>query len=132
MADPKQGNDDVQVEQDLGNLLRAGVILAALVVLAGGTVYLVHHGMEPRPDLRIFHGEPPELVSPFGIVEYALSLHGRGIIQLGLLLLIATPVARVVFSVVAFARERDFTYVGITLIVLGVLLYSLFFARFGA
>jgi uncharacterized membrane protein len=41
-------------------------------------------------------------------------------------------VARVVFSVVAFARERDFTYVGITLIVLGVLLYSLFFARFGA
>jgi uncharacterized membrane protein len=53
-------------------------------------------------------------------------LNSRGLIMLGLLLLIATPVARVIFSAFAFARERDFTYVCITLIVLGVLLYSLF------
>ena len=55
----------------------------------------------------------------------ALALHARAIIQLGLLLLIATPVARVVFSVYAFARQRDWVYVVVTLIVLGVLLYSL-------
>jgi uncharacterized membrane protein len=42
-----------------------------------------------------------------------------------LLLLILTPVARVAFSVAAFALERDWTYVAITLIVLAVLIYSL-------
>ena len=55
-----------------------------------------------------------------------MHLGGRGIIQLGLLLLIATPVARVVFSVIGFVRQRDFVYVVLTLIVLAVLLYSLF------
>jgi len=52
-------------------------------------------------------------------------MHAHGIIQLGLLLLIATPVARVAFSVVAFAAERDWLYVAITLIVLAILIYSL-------
>ena len=54
-------------------------------------------------------------------------LHGRGLIQLGLLLLITTPVARVLFSVLAFLYEKDWTYVGVTVIVLGLLSYSLFF-----
>ena len=51
--------------------------------------------------------------------------HSRGLIQFGLLLLIAVPVARVAFSVVAFALQRDRTYVVVTLIVLAVLLYGL-------
>lgn len=55
----------------------------------------------------------------------ALSFRSRGVIQLGLLLLIATPVARVVFSVFAFALQQDRTYVIVTLIVLAVLIYSL-------
>jgi uncharacterized membrane protein len=54
-----------------------------------------------------------------------LSFRGRGIIQLGLLLLIATPIARVALSVVAFAIQRDRLYVVATLIVLAVLMYSL-------
>jgi uncharacterized membrane protein len=51
------------------------------------------------------------------------------VIMLGLLLLVATPVARVVFSVAGFLRERDFLYVVLTLIVLAVLLSSLFFGE---
>jgi uncharacterized membrane protein len=47
-------------------------------------------------------------------------------VQLGVLLLIATPVARVAFSALAFARQRDYTYVALTLFVLAVLLCSLF------
>jgi uncharacterized membrane protein len=116
---------DEQIEQTLGNLLRVGVILAAAVVLAGGALYLFRHGGE-RTDLRVFRGEPHDLRSPVLIVEDALGLSSRGIIQLGLLLLVATPVARVLFSAVAFARQRDFLYVLLTLLVLGVLLYSLF------
>jgi uncharacterized membrane protein len=117
---------DEYVEQIVGNLLRAGVILAAVVVLLGGAVYLGRHHAEPSEGLRVFHGEPADLREPVGIVLDAWELRGRGLIQLGLLLLIATPVARVVFSAFAFARERDFTYVVVTLIVLAVLLYSLF------
>ena len=59
------------------------------------------------------------------IVRNAMDLSGRGIIQLGLLFLIATPVARVVFSIWGFAEERDRMYVVFTVIVLAVLLFSL-------
>jgi uncharacterized membrane protein len=131
MAGGKRGWGDVQVEQLLGNLLRAGVLLAAAVVLLGGVVYLARHGGERRPDLRKFRedAQPAELRSPTGIVGEALEFRGRALVQLGLLLLIATPVARVAFSVFAFLLERDLTYVALTLIVLGVLLYSLFFGK---
>jgi uncharacterized membrane protein len=60
-----------------------------------------------------------------GIYGSALKLSGRGIIQLGLLLLIATPVARVAFSVWGFAAEHDRMYVVFTLMVLAILLLSL-------
>lgn len=85
---------------------------------------MVQYGLT-APDFRIFHGESKELRSIPGILTYALSLDSRGIIQLGLLLLIATPVARVIFSVIAFALQRDLTYVIVTSIVLALLLYSL-------
>jgi uncharacterized membrane protein len=118
---------DAAVEQVLGNLLRVGVLLAAAVVLAGGTLYLVRHrGERSDQHYRLFRGEPADLRGPAGIVGEALALSSRGIIQLGLLILIATPVARVVLSLFAFARQRDSTYVLLTLVVLAVLLYSLF------
>ncbi len=115
---------DFRIEQVVGNLLRVGVVLAALVVAVGAVVFLVRHGGE-RPQYGLFRGEPFELQSVRGIVASALDGRGRGLIQLGLLLLVATPVARVVFSVFGFALERDRAYVVITLIVLGVLLFSL-------
>lgn len=115
---------DQRVEEIIGDLLRAGVIIAASVVSLGGIVYLVRHGSEP-PNYRVFLGEPAELRGVSGIIAEARSFSGRGIIQLGLLLLVATPVSRVIFSVAAFALQRDRTYVVITLIVLAALGYSL-------
>jgi uncharacterized membrane protein len=116
---------DQRFEELIANLLRAGVLLSATVVFLGAILYLVRHGFEPA-DYRVFHGEPDQLRSPHAILAFAIDLRGRGLIQLGLLLLIATPVARVTFSVFGFARERDRMYVGFTLVVLIVLLYSLF------
>jgi len=116
---------DRKVETLVGNLLRAGVLLSALVVFAGGVVYLARHGGE-RADYRVFKGEPSELLTIPGVLRAAFAFQGRGIIQLGLLLLIATPVARVVLSMVGFAAERDRMYVGFAAIVLVILLYSLF------
>jgi uncharacterized membrane protein len=116
--------DDEQLERMLGLLLRSGVIAAATMVLIGGIIYLIRHGAE-MPHYRIFLGEPDDFRRLPGIVNSALSFHGRGIIQIGFLILIATPVARVVYSVFAFALQRDRIYVTITLIVLAVLAYSL-------
>ncbi|MCL5883867.1 MAG: DUF1634 domain-containing protein [Desulfobacteria bacterium] len=115
---------DERVERVIGALLRWGVILAAGVVLAGGAMYLVRHGAT-MPDYRVFSGEPSDLRNVSGIVAGAVSWHSRGLIQFGLFLLIVVPVARVAFSVVAFALQRDRIYVVVTLIVLAVLLYGL-------
>src|SRR5262245_46201598 len=128
MSSANRHHGEERFEQFLGNLLRAGVVLATAVVLLGGVLYLVRHGGE-QPDRRVFHGEPADLRNPAGIVESAMQLSGRGVIQVGLLLLVATPVARVGFSVVGFLRERDFIYAVLTLIVLAVLLFSLFFGK---
>jgi len=105
-------------------MLRAGVLLSALVVSIGGAIYLWRHGHSPV-DFRVFRGEPADLRNLRGIVGETVTLHGRGIIQLGLLLLIATPVARVAFSIFGFAQERDRMYVVFTVIVFSILLYSL-------
>ncbi len=115
---------DQKIENIVGNLLRAGVLLSAVVVVFGGVLYLMQYG-HASADYRVFRGEPTDLKSVSGIVRDALALHSRGIIQLGLLLLIATPVARVAFSIFGFAEEKDRMYVAFTVIVLLILLYSL-------
>jgi uncharacterized membrane protein len=124
MANASIGWSDQRIETIMGNLLRVGVLLSAAIVLLGGVVYLIHRG-ETAPLYGQFHGEPANLRSVTGIVNAAMARQGRGIIQLGLLFLIATPLARVVFSVFAFAVQRDKLYVGVTLIVLAILVFSL-------
>jgi uncharacterized membrane protein len=124
VAENEKRWSDERLEAMIGNLLRAGLMLASVVVLAGAALYLARHG-GAHPSYHIFRGEPAELRGLGGILAAAGSLHGRALIQLGLLLLLATPVARVAFSLVAFALQRDRLYVGVTATVLAVLLYSL-------
>lgn len=116
--------NDQKIETIIGSLLRVGVMLAAAVVLFGAVVYLSRHG-GTTVDYKTFHGEPEQLRSVTEISSGAVQMSGRAIIQLGLLLLIATPIARVIFSAAAFALERDYLYVFLTLCVLAVLLFSL-------
>jgi uncharacterized membrane protein len=120
----QQAWDDHRIEVILGDLLRSGVVLAAAVVLWGACIYLSRHAHEPA-DYRVFRGEPSDFRTISGVIQSVISGRGRGLIQLGLLLLIATPIARVAFSIVGFALERDRMYVVFTLIVLAILLYSL-------
>jgi uncharacterized membrane protein len=128
MKGSKHGWTDRQVDQIIGNLLRIGVTAAALVVLAGGVAYMISHPGATQ-NFRVFSGEPAELRNVSAIVKGSLALHSVQVIQAGLLLLIITPVARVIFSVVAFALQRDRTYVIVTLIVLSLLLYSILGGR---
>jgi uncharacterized membrane protein len=115
---------DQQIEEIIGNLLRTGVLVAATVVLIGAAVYFSRNA-HARVDYRVFRGEPTDLSTVPGIIQAAKAGSGRGIIQLGLLLLILTPITRVAFSAVAFAIEGDWLYVGITLLVLAILMFSL-------
>lgn len=115
---------DKRMDELIGLLLRCGVTLAAAIVLVGGVVYLARHP-HPATDYHFFQGEPRGFRTILGILGEAEVFRGRGLIQLGLLILIATPIARVAFSVLAFCYQRDWKYVIFTLIVLGLLLYSL-------
>ena len=110
--------NDNRMESIIGNLLRGGVLLTATVVAAGGIWYLAT-SPSGVVDFQQFHPGP-------GNVRSLGSLpHPQALIMLGLLILIATPVARVAFSLVAFALERDRLYMLLTTLVLAALLYSI-------
>jgi uncharacterized membrane protein len=113
-----------RMDRLIGGLLRAGVVLSAAVTIAGGIWHLVQSGTA-MPHDRVFRGEPADLRSVAGILHGVAAGRSEDLIQLGLLLLIATPVARVAFSVYAFATEGDRTYVILTLVVLAALSMSL-------
>jgi uncharacterized membrane protein len=115
--------NDEGLERIISRLLIAGVILSAAVVLLGGACHLARHARETA-DYHVFHEVPQEYRSPQGVVHAIGESNCSAVIQLGLLILIATPIARVAFSLAGFAFEHDSTYVAITSIVLAVLIYS--------
>jgi uncharacterized membrane protein len=122
LAPPQDATTNTRaVERMVGVVLRGGVLTAAAVTCAGGVLFLARHGADPVA-YSVFGGEPATLRSIAGIVRGALQLRGEWIIALGLLLLIATPIARVALLLVVFARERDGMYVAISAVVLAVLL----------
>ncbi|WP_293783801.1 DUF1634 domain-containing protein [uncultured Pedobacter sp.] len=117
---------DRDVEKIVGKLLRFGVITASLVVLLGGILFLVQNGNESRPDYHIFKGEENDFITFDGIFKGLFTFRPMAIIQFGVLLLIITPILRIIFSLVAFLLEKDKLYVVITLIVLAIILGSTF------
>jgi uncharacterized membrane protein len=120
--------NDKQVETLIGQVLRAGVLLSSFVTLVGLVLYLLHHS-SAVPNYRDFHSVNAPLRSVYHLIPRAFHGYPLAIIQLGVLLLIATPVARVAFLVVAFALERDRMYVAVSGLVLVILLGSILFAR---
>jgi uncharacterized membrane protein len=119
-------SSDERLERLISTLLLSGVILAAAVVLVGGACYLARHGHE-IPNYQVFHATSSAYRSVRGVIQAAGPSNCRAVIQLGLLILIATPIARVAFSLISFARERDWTYVLVSSIVLAILAYSFAF-----
>ena len=111
------------MEMIMGRLLQVGVLLASFVMLVGGIFYLQAH-RSATPDYRVFTSEPQNLRHVNGVIKGIAAGDPAAIIQLAVLLLIATPVARVVFSLIAFGIERDKLYIGISTLVLAVLLYG--------
>lgn len=100
-------------------------MLASATVLTGGAIFLYVNGAA-RANYRTFRSEPAQLRQPLHLIHAIAHGDPAAIIQLGILLLIATPVARVAFAAVAFTLQRDRLYLGISLFVLAILLVGLF------
>jgi uncharacterized membrane protein len=119
---------DPQMEVMMGRLLQVGVLLASAVVLIGGVLYLhAQHGS--APNYRSFSSEPARLRQQGDMGPDLATGDPATIIQFGVLLLIAMPIARVAFALIAFAIERDRLYVAVSLTVLAVLLFSFFHSQ---
>lgn len=109
----------------MGLLLRAGVLTACALMFAGAILYLLGHGGE-RESYASFQGEPASLRGISGILREARLGGARGIIQLGVLAMIATPVMRVAFAIFGFARQKQWRFTLISVIVLGLLAFGFF------
>ena len=116
----------MDIQQLIGNTLRWGVILACLLATIGGVYYLMEHGLDPVPDYRHF-----DIASAAAQTNYTTLgglwqgiLHGdaASCVQVGVIVLILTPIARVVLSLFDFIVEQDWLYVAITAIVLTVII----------
>ncbi|HTI94538.1 MAG TPA: DUF1634 domain-containing protein [Puia sp.] len=112
---------DTDMEIFIGQLLRYGVLLSSLIVVAGGAVYLYRHGQE-LPQYHDFKGEPDKMKQLGPLLQAIGRGEGRPLVQLGLFMLIATPIARIAFSVIGYLLEKDYLYVMITVLVLAVIL----------
>jgi uncharacterized membrane protein len=120
--------DDKRLENIIGQLLRAGVLLSAGIVTLGGVLYLLQRHSAPV-SFRTFAADGPEFRTVQGILRSAAQFRSEGLMQFGLVMLILTPIARVAMAVAGFALERDRLYTVVSLIVLGVLVFSLTHAR---
>jgi uncharacterized membrane protein len=120
----KGGFDDAQMEMIMGRLLQVGVLLAATVVLVGGVMYVIKHA-GGISDFRVFRPQPFSVRHPMALVRGIAGGQASAVIQLGILLLIATPICRVIFAVIGFVIERDRLYVVVSVVVLAVLLFGM-------
>jgi uncharacterized membrane protein len=115
---------DTDIQSLIGQVLRMGMIVSMSIVFLGGILFIYRHG-HSIPDYKLFKGIPPFLQNPDSLVHAALNFKGQAIIQLGIILLIATPVLRVIFSTIGFVLEKDYLYTGISLLVLMIIFASM-------
>jgi len=117
---------DADIEKIIGLQLRYGVVIASLIVLIGGILYLVQQGQASIPPYHTFLGETAGYTTFSQIVKGIGAGQAKGIVQAGVVVLIATPILRIAFSLVGFILEKDRLYIIITAIVLSVMLFSIF------
>jgi uncharacterized membrane protein len=115
---------DADMQVIIGWVLRLGVLISITIVFLGGIIYLWRHG-HMLTHYAIFKGVPVFLQTPGGVINGIFNFRGQAIIQAGIILLIATPVMRVIFSAIGFIMEKDYLYMGITLLVLAIIFISM-------
>ena len=112
----------------ISRVMRYGIVLASAIVITGCVIFLINYG-SVKPEYSKFTGEPEQFTNVVRIISSISSTNGKGLIEFGLVVLIAIPVLRVLFSVISFAAEKNKQYIYITLGVLILLLFSLFWQQ---
>ena len=112
---------DLDLNRSVGNLLRLGVVLSVIISLLG-FIKLFFEGYEMPKDYSSLEIAEGTIWKTF--FTSLANLEGTGIIQLGILLLILTPLVRIIFAMIGYVKEKDYTYVIVSLIVLGIMLVS--------
>jgi uncharacterized membrane protein len=125
----KDRGEPGRINRVLAAALVAGVWIAAGLIMTGLALWLARSGT--KPSVKEFGGVAPGLDAPTGVLVSAWKLEPAGIMALGVLVLIATPVARVAFAVIAFVLERDRLYAAVSAVVLGLLACGLVFGMVG-
>jgi uncharacterized membrane protein len=121
-----------RMELVISGLLRVGVSVSLAVIVIGSIVTFFHHPEYVQSTTELQRLTRPGAAVPQTVRDVLLgveALQGPSIVALGLLLLILTPVLRVMVSIATFARERDRLYVLITSAVLGLLVLSFLLGR---
>ncbi len=108
----------------ISQILRTGVLVSAVLLFTGGILFAFQHPGTVF-SFKSFAGEPERLREVGSVLREAVHFKSRAVIQLGVLILISTPVLRVVFSFIEFLIQRDWTFILITAIVICTLFYSL-------
>ncbi|MPT33322.1 MAG: DUF1634 domain-containing protein [Chryseobacterium sp.] len=113
---------DIDLNRSVGNLLRLGVILSVVTSLIGFVKLFLEGFKMPKYKL-LDMGSSSEKV--WGSFWDSLSKgEGMAIIQLGILLLILTPLVRIIFALIGYLKEKDYVYVVISTIVLVIMVVS--------
>ena len=115
---------DKNIQVLIGWVLRIGMIISMSIVCIGGIFYIYRHG-HTIANYKVFNGVPGFVQHTGSLINGAYTLKGQAIIQLGIILLIATPILRVIFSAIAFVLEKDYMYAFISLLVLFIIFMSL-------
>ncbi len=125
VQEEKFGEKDFQTI--IGNLLRYGVWISLSVAFIGGIVYLMNHGSQIE-DYSVFKENDRNIFEVIAaIYQGAIQGDGASLIFTGIILLFLTPVLRVLLSLFSFLLEKDYLYVGITLIVILIIIISISF-----
>ncbi|KAF2082270.1 DUF1634 domain-containing protein [Flavobacterium sharifuzzamanii] len=125
VQEEKFGEKDFQTI--IGNLLRYGVWISLSVAFIGGIVYLIHNGNQIE-DYSVFKENDRNIFEVIAAVyNGAIQGNGESLIFTGIIFLFMTPVLRVLLSLFSFLLEKDYLYVGITLIVIMIIIISISF-----
>ncbi|MFT3824797.1 MAG: DUF1634 domain-containing protein [Chitinophagaceae bacterium] len=124
MEQVKQGVKDKDLQYIIGNLLRWGVWISMTVTFIGGVIYLWRHGHEVSYYPKFVEEDHSTAAILKDVWEGIMGGHGKAMIKLGVILLFATPIMRVLFSLIGFIMEKDKLYIVITLIVLMIIFVS--------
>jgi uncharacterized membrane protein len=115
---------DEKLERIVSAVLKWGVLCALALAATGAGIHLRQHHSEIAR-YSVFHMEAPDTRTVHGIWFSAIRFDGRAVMQLGVIVLILTPIVRVAVAAAAFAFESDYLYAIVSLTVLAILAYSI-------